>query len=553
MTERTKLAAAALPIVEVTVLEDRARITRRATLEATGTLELEGVATTVVDRTLVGHVLHRDASGAITRTPLGSLRVEREHLHEASALPEELAALERSAEDWQQRIASLEASLRELEAHGASIVALGKYAVGDTVLDAAYGLGDMALWRDRLAALDERAHAAREERLALEVQLEDARAEAWAVGRALTAKRQTTARERASLFLSLPAVAGHAGGGDGREEASASDRASVRVEVEISYVVANACWRPLHRAELEDGADASTGTLRLHTEGCVWQRTGEDWPGVRLVFSTERSSREAAPPPLSTDRLVVQKKSASTHVALRQEEVATTGPGMGELGGARGSPASGELPGLDDGGSTQRLRAGAPCSVRSDGRPHRARIGSFEAPAQLSLRAIPEVIPAVLRCSVQTCAAPYPLLAGPVELVRNGGFVGRTAIKPVAPGERFELGWGPEGALRLVREEEIHGGDPGLLSSQQVRVVDRTMRLSNLGPNSARLEILERIPVSELEKVKVALDPRRSHEGAVADEDGMVRLPITLEARGTATVRLGFELRAAADVTGLPF
>jgi hypothetical protein len=59
--------------------------------------------------------------------------------------------------------------------------------------------------------------------------------------------------------------------------------------------------------------------------------------------------------------------------------------------------------------------------------------------------------------------------------------------------------------------------------------------------------------VSELEKVKITLDPKRSQKGASADEDGMVRLPLTLEARGTATVKLGFELRAASDVTGLPY
>lgn len=526
----TKIPAHTLPIVEVTVLEDRARIKRRGRLEARGTLALEGVATTIVDRTLAGYVLGRDASGALTRAPIGSLRVERVRLHETSALPEELATLQRAIEAVRHRIAGLEASTRELDAYVASLATIGKLAVDDSVLDAAHGLGDASLFRARFAALDDKSRAAREERLALEAALADAQAEASAIERALAAKRQTTTRERAALIFAV---------------------AEAEAEIEIEYVVANACWRPLHRAELEDEERASTGTLRVRTDGCVWQRTGEDWPEVKLVFSTERSAREASAPLLETDRLAVRRKSTTTHVAMRQEEIATTGEGMGAAPGA--STASSDLPGVDDGGSTQRLVASAPTTVRSDGRPHRASIGTFETAAQLSLRAIPEVIPAILRRSLQTSTAPYVLLAGPVELVRNGGFVGRTAIKLVAPGERFELGWGPEGALRLVREEEIHEGDPGLLSSQRVRIVDRTLRLSNLGPRPLSLEILERIPVSELEKVKITLDPKRSQKGASADEDGMVRLPLTLEARGTATVKLGFELRAASDVTGLPF
>ncbi|MBX7196137.1 MAG: mucoidy inhibitor MuiA family protein, partial [Sandaracinaceae bacterium] len=429
-----------------------------------------------------------------------------------------------------RRLASLESSAREVDADVARLAAIGTLALGDTILDAAHGLGDVALWRARLDALDDKARASREERLSLEARIADTQAELAAHERRLAVEQRVTARERATLWLSVARSTG-----------------SADVEIELEYSVANACWRPLHRAELTDEETASVGSLAFRTDGCVWQRTGEAWPDVSLVFSTERSAREASPPLLQTDRLGVRRRATTTAVSVRQEEIATTGEGM-----ASGS-ASADLPGVDDGGSAQRLVADGRVTVQSDGLPHRATIGSFQTRAELSLRAVPEVIAAVLRRSLQSNDSPRPLLAGPVELVRNGGFVGRTAMKFIAPGERFELGWGPEGALRLVREETSREGDPGLLSSQRLRLVDRTLRLSNLGPTPLSLEILERIPVSELEKVKVALDPKRSHKGATADEDGMVRLPLTLPARGTATVTLGFELRAAADVVGLPY
>lgn len=516
-----------LPIVEVTVLEDRARIRRRGTLPAgtRGVLSLLDVATTILDRTLFGSL--QPASGS--RVPIGSLRVERTQLHEPSALPEELAALERTRERADDTVVALEAALRELATHAAALGRVGALAAADTTLDAGHGVGDVDLWRERYVSLGEAVREAREERVALEAQLEEALAERASIDRALGVKAQSSTRARASIVFAVSDV-------------------HVPCEVEIEYVVANACWRPLHRAELtEAGSDAIRGRLTFRTDGCIWQHTGEDWPDVALVLSTERSARDAAPPLLATDRLAVRRKSPVTTVAIRTEEIATTGSGMGA------SAPSTTLPGVDDGGVTQRLTVPGRTSVRSDGRPHRAALAGFETDAALSLRAVPEVIAAVLRCSRQTNASATPLLAGPVELLRNGGFIGRTAIELVSPGERFELGWGPEGSLRVVREESARTGDGGLLSSQRVTRVDRTLRISNLGAQALTLEVLERIPVSELQKVKITLDPQRSQQGATADEDGMVRLPVKLPPRGHAVVTLGFELRAGADVVGLPY
>ncbi len=522
--DETIVNASELPIVEVTVLEDRARVRRRGKIElpaGASRLVLHDVSTVVVDRTLAGYAR---PAGRTEREPIGSLRVTRERLHEVSALPAELALLETQLEEVRHRMAGTEATLRELDALVASIGAIGKMSTDDTVIDAANGLGTPALWRERFDALDARTAAARVERLSLETALADDQAEIAALERALRAKRATTLRERASLHL---AVATESPG---------------EVEIDLEYVVANACWRPLHRAELADD-----GTLVVRTDACVWQHTGEIWKDVALTFSTERSAREAAPPTLATDRLGVRKKSAVTTVAIRAQDIATTGEGMG----ARTEASS--LPGVDDGGTTQKLQSSERASVQSDGRPHRFAVGRFETKAALSLRAIPEVTAAVLRRSVQTNASARPLLAGPVELVRGGGLIGRTALRFVAPGEQFELGWGPEGALRLSREETTRAGDPGMLSSQRVTLVNRTLRISNLGPSAMSFEVLERIPVSELEKVKIALDPKRSTAGAAADEDGMVRLAVKMAARGGATLTLGFELRAAADVAGLPY
>ncbi|MBX7197056.1 MAG: hypothetical protein K1X94_33715, partial [Sandaracinaceae bacterium] len=178
-TNEIRLPATRLPIVEVTVLEDRARVRRRGVLTLdtdTASIALTDVATTLVDRTLAGYTLGTDARGQLVRTPLGSLRVERERLHETSALPATIAEVQREIEDARRRLASLESSAREVDAYVASLAAIGKMAIDDKILAAAHGLGDVALWRARLDALDDKARASREERLSLEARIADTQA-----------------------------------------------------------------------------------------------------------------------------------------------------------------------------------------------------------------------------------------------------------------------------------------------------------------------------------------------------------------------------------------
>src|SRR5687768_1993914 len=145
---------------------------------------------------------------------------------------------------------------------------------------------------------------------------------------------------------------------------------------------------------------------------------------------------------LVDDRLSVQPRGALV-MSARDQEIVTTG-----LGATR---EAAEVPGVDDGGVTRVLVAPMAASVPADGRPYRVRISSFRAAAEVARVAFPERAEGVIVRSRQVHAGGEPLLAGPVDLIARGGLTGRTSIKFVAPGERFELGWGPDPALRLHR------------------------------------------------------------------------------------------------------
>mgnify|MGYP006960622566 CR=1 FL=1 len=90
----------------------------------------------------------------------------------------------------------------------------------------------------------------------------------------------------------------------------------------------------------------------------------------------------------------------------------------------------------------------APARVPSDGRPHRFPAFEFEVPFTEQRLVKGELAEAVIVRTEHDNGAALPLLPGPVDLVRDSGLVGRTWLDFTAPGETFELGWGPDLALR---------------------------------------------------------------------------------------------------------
>jgi len=213
------------------------------------------------------------------------------------------------------------------------------------------------------------------------------------------------------------------------------------------------------------------------------------------------------------DVLRLQGKSAIV-AQVREQPIAKTGEGA--------ERTTSEVPGVDDGGTVQLLTAVAPASVPADGRPYRVRLGGWTTPVEASRVAYPELAAAVTLRTRQVHTGTVPLLAGPVDLVREGGFTGRTSVLYVAPGERFVLGWGADPALRLHRSHLEKYEEAGVLSSWSQTRHRIAIRLSNLGPVARTVVVTERIPVSELtDKVEIVL--RSAEAWQLEDDDGARR------------------------------
>ncbi len=499
----------------VTVSEDRAHVVRRGAVQLpAGTSEVivEGVAPVLVDKTLKVTV-----SDGVT---VGAVRVERRGLHGEAERPVDVAAIEAQIDAKADEERDVARARKRMEVELAGLDSVIAQLVADVATDASWGKLDAAQARAKLRELE--ADESRQRAQFLEIAEQHRRVtEELARLRQLREARETGATRRTARIVVVLSCA-----------------AARETTLRLDYIVPGACWRPAHTARLV------AGTLRFSSDACVWQNTGEAWTDADVAFSTERPSLGREPPRLASDSLAAQRKADTVVVETRLEEIHTAGFGQ-QAAAAR------VLPGIDDGGEARVMRGAARATIETDGRPHRVPLSSFEVPAASELVMCPALSTLAVRKTTQVNGAPTPILAGPVDLVEESGLVGRTQVLFVAPKERFELGWGPDPGVRARRVVETIEDEAGMLSSWLTRTYKITLHVSSLDDRERTVAVTEAIPVSEIEKVQIALDAKETTDGAKADEDGFVRWQVKLPPHGRAQVKLRWVQKRHKEVTGL--
>ncbi|CAM5352348.1 hypothetical protein SAVIM338S_01231 [Streptomyces avidinii] len=512
----------ALPVTAVTCLEDRAHVERTAAFglrAGVQRLRLGPVSALAVDRTL-----HAELTAEFPATVLDVRIVRTWTPRGPAASADDDSALRRRVRALEEERLVLGQRRDRLYARLGLLGRLASDLLRDIGEGAGAGETERARWAVGLDRVDGERDAHGEQLRALEARLSLLAAELGEAERAVRLSEEEPAELVGHVELTV--------------EAAAAGPAELR----LSHLTPCALWRPAYRAVLDGDA------LTLETDAVLWQRTGEDWSDVRLTLSTARSSLAGDPPRLGEDRLALVDRSAAERrtvdVELREEEIGGLGP----------APVLG-LPGVDDGGEARVLSSPAPVSVPGDGRAHRVPLSVFTTAAGSEYSCSPELSPLVTQVVRFDNRSGHALLAGPVDLVRGGGFSGRGTLEFTAPGALVELAFGSRDDHGVVREARESRDSAGITRRS---VVTRTVRLhlsrfSAPGDQGDRVVVLrERIPVSEVAAVEVRLRKDAcSPMPEVVDAEGIARWDVALPPGGRRTVTLVYELSASSEVAGL--
>jgi uncharacterized protein (TIGR02231 family) len=372
--------------------------------------------------------------------------------------------------------------------------------------------------------------------------------------REISARRRAARRELEAAEQRLEAAEKRAGRSVAFTEVSATLEASAatRAEVDFSYHVPGASWRPLYDLALEGGRVAVSYLAE------VTQQTGEDWPAVELVLSTTRRGRHQTLPELDPwyiGRARVAQPMHPTSGVLAKAAAAPAGaprPMAAALPAAAQPGATVEAAPLTaepgESGSGQVYRVQRPLAVPADGGPHKTMVARFALDAALDHLAVPVMAPeAYLRATV-TNTSPLLLLPGPARVFHDTRFVGETALDTVAAGEEFELQLGVDDQIRVERELRRRSTSKAAIGGTRTIDVAYEITVENHRADKTRVSVHDHIPVSTDGDIKVRLR-EASPDPARQNDLGELTWELALDGGQTATVRYRFTVEHPAQVT----
>ncbi len=334
-------------------------------------------------------------------------------------------------------------------------------------------------------------------------------------------------------------------------------------ELELSYVIKGASWKPLYDLEV----DTQSKEIGLSYLAEVKQRTGEDWSGVMLTLSTAKPSLGSLPPklkpwfldgPTPPPEPVMELASIRPTAMAARKRASADGMearlsrSMAAPEESYGTQAEVVAAAVKQTGSVVTFDVGGGSDIPSDGNPHKVTLFRDRYPAQWQHVAIPKLVSfAYLRAKVQNPMDGVTLLPGQANIFRDEDFVGQTSLKNIAPGQEFKLDLGIDEGIQIERELCDRKVSKTLIQSKRQSSYSYRITIKNLQPKPVQLEVQEQLPVARHEKIKVQL--KQSSPKLEPGEMGALTWQLSLPKQGTQTIAYDFvvEHPAELEVRGL--
>jgi len=390
---------------------------------------------------------------------------------------------------------------------------------------------------------------------------------------------------------------------------SVQDTTGAGGSLRLEYEVPLALWYPEYAVRI----DPEARRLEIYAYGVAHQRTGEEWPEVPVRFSTSIPESGAELPELASQRIRRERYEdlpAPAEMARadrfdRDEESfdggraerarkrgllappATPAPEpalAGELDdlsdsaveGTRsfgrvmklnqfelrekdarpgeppfsGIPAGCILPAESSRGFLRTFESARPEPVPSDGAPHRLLIARFEIPFSEERTAVPELAELVFRRVRAVLPGEDPLLAGDAAVFLGGAYLGMSRAPTTAPGEEIVLDLGADERIVVDRRQEDREEDIGTFSKGRRYRTEVTVELTNTHPEPMQVELRERMPFSEHEKISIELDRKATTPAPSVrkESSGLLAWSVTVPAGGKSIVTLVYRIDAPRDL-----
>lgn len=337
------------------------------------------------------------------------------------------------------------------------------------------------------------------------------------------------------------------------------------LDVSLAYTVPGASWVPSYDARVL----STERTVRLDYFGLVRQSTGEDWKDVALTLSTARPSLGGAAPALSVWQLDVFNPIALREQAERSRRdemrfaakanapaavnMQTLTTNTGFYLGDEAKEADFATATIEAGATSASFKIAVSSSVPSDNSPQKVPVTSASLKAVPEYLTVPKRQAAAFLTSKVVNSSEFPLLAGAMNVFLDDTFVATSALRTVMSGEKFDLALGVDDGIAIKHKRVTKfTEDTGLTNSGKRITYEYLLTVQNNKKTAERVIVADQVPLSRNEKIVVKLLSPDAKEVKPTDE-GTLKWTLDLKPgeKRELTVKFTVEHDNDVSVSGL--
>lgn len=333
---------------------------------------------------------------------------------------------------------------------------------------------------------------------------------------------------------------------------SISADAPSSVELELSYVVANAGWSPVYDLR----AINTKSPVQLNYKANVFQSTGEEWNNVRLTLSTANPSLGGLKPELYSWYLdfyqPISKSIQGRSMGVQTQPAAMAKEEALELDMSLSSVKSvGSFTNAIQTSVNTEFQIGLPYSVSSSAKPTLVDIRNHEMHAIYEYATAPKLDGDAFLLAKAVGWEEFNLLPGEANVFFEGTFVGNTYIDPNNIKDTLSLSLGRDKRIVVKREKVKDFTTRKAIASSMREAYAWEITVRNTKSEAISISIEDQMPISRNNQIEITvLDVGGS---AYTKETGKLIWQMNLQPSETKKVIFKYEVKYPKDkrVSGL--
>jgi uncharacterized protein (TIGR02231 family) len=321
-----------------------------------------------------------------------------------------------------------------------------------------------------------------------------------------------------------------------------------KIKIEATYITRRAQWAPLYKASIP----LTLHEVDLAMFSKIQQKTGENWKNVALTISNVIPLQGVNLPSPDTWILDIQRPQARRLKSFGRVAMEKAAPAVSvqetndkadfdqiqEEEATFAYARKEELPLSFEYKIPQML------DVESRNKETILPLFGRKLEGEFFYYAIPGKSP--LTFLVCQAKADKELLSGPLQVYFGGRFTGKTFLQEKKPGENFNLNLGADREVKIKREkikDKVKETFFGQLDRDTVvRELSFKITMENLKDKPVKLKVLDTIPVSRTDKVKVkdiSIKPEPAEKN-YQDREGVLLWEYQLQSKEKKEITIEF-------------